>query len=450
MAKKQAPKIISKKHLARQEREARQTRIITWSAIGIVILVILGIAYGILNDTVFLRFRPAVTVNGETLSMQDFQVRVRATRQSLISQYMQYMQFGQMLGVDPSSDPSMSQALDQITSQLNSPSTLGSQIIDDMVNSLLVRQYAKKNGITVTSAEVDKAIQDALGYYPNGTPTPTLTPTTVIEPTLNATQLALVTPTITPTTAPTSTTRPTWTPNLTATKTAIPSITPTATPYTLQGFEKQFNDVRKNYAPSGMSLQQFRTIYYEDALYTDKVKAKVTADVKHEQEMVWARHILVADENTANSVYTQLKAGADFATLAAKYSIDTNTKDKGGDLGWFGKGKMVPDFEAAVWPMKIGDINKPFKSTYGYHIVQVLGHEVRPLTETEYNDAVTAAYDTWLQNERANSKVVINDNWTKYVPTTPTLEQAQANQNATITAYIKTYSSGQPTPTVKK
>lgn len=233
MAKKSTPKIVSKKHLARQERERRQTRLIMGVSIGIVVVILLGIAYGLLNNTLFLRWRPAVTVNGESLSLQNFQVRVRATRQSLVAQYMQYIQFGQMLGVDPTTDPSMSQALDQISSQLDSPSTIGSQVIDDMVNSLLVRQYAKANGIIVTAADVDKAIQDALGYYPNGTPTPTLTPTTLVYPTLDATQLALVTPTITPTTAPTTTPRPTFTPNLTATKTPIPTITPTATPYTL-------------------------------------------------------------------------------------------------------------------------------------------------------------------------------------------------------------------------
>lgn len=454
MAKKTTPKIITKKHLARQERERRQTRLITGVALGIVVLVILAIAFGILNDTLFLRWRPAVTVNGETLSLQEFQVRVRATRQSLIAQYMQYMNLGPMLGIDPSQDPQLSQALQQISSQLDSSTTMGSQVIDDMVNSLLVRQYAKANGIVVTSAEVDKAIQDALGYYPNGTPTPTLTPTTLTYPTLDATQLALVTPTLTPTTAPTSTPRPTFTPNLTATATLIPSLTPTATPYTLQGYEEQYQSIKKNYAPAGMTDTQFRTIYYEDALYSERVKAKVTANVKHDEEQVWARDILVADEITANSVYSLLNNGADFATVAKNFSIDTVTKDNGGDLGWFGRGKQASDLEAAIWPMKVGVLNPPVKTSNGYHVIQILGHEVRPLTDTEYNDAVTTAYNTWLQTERTNSKVVINDNWTNYVPTTPTLAQAQADQNATITAYVATGQAQQVqqsrTPTVVK
>jgi len=77
MAKNKSPKIVTKKHLARQDRERRQTRLITGIAIGIIVIVVLGIAYGLLNDTLFLNWRPAVTVNGESRSLSDFQAQVR-------------------------------------------------------------------------------------------------------------------------------------------------------------------------------------------------------------------------------------------------------------------------------------------------------------------------------------------------------------------------------------
>jgi len=447
MAKNKSPKILTKKHLARQDRERRQTRLITGIAIGIIALVVLGIAYGLLNDTLFLNWRPAVTVNGETRSLHNFQARVRVTRQQLISQYMQYTQLAQMFGMDPNSDPQMSQSLSQITQELDTPASVGGQVIEDMINDLLIRQYAKVNGITVTAAEVDKAAQEALRYYPNGTPTATLTPTTLAYPTLDATQLALMTPTMTPTAtetqtpAPTSTVPPTATPNLTSTATPIPSITPTATPYTLKGYQDQYKKSLQSYTSLGLSDSEFRYIFFESGLYRDRVQAKITADITHQQEQVWARHILVAvaDEALAKDISAQLAAGADFGTLAAKYSIDTGSKDKGGDVGWFAKGKMVAEFENAAFAMKVGEISQPVKSTYGYHIIQVLGHEVRPLTEQEYTDAVSAAFTAWLQAQRASSKVVINNAWTNFVPTTPTLAQAQANDLATATAYIATY-----------
>jgi peptidyl-prolyl cis-trans isomerase D len=445
MAKNKSQKILTKKHLARQDRERRQTRLITGIAIGIIAVVILGIAFGLLNDTLFLKLRPAITVNGESRSLHDFQVRVRVTRQQLINQYMQYMQLAQMFGMDPNNDPQMSQSLTQITQSLDSPSSLGQQAIDDMVNDLLIQQYAKANSIAVTSADVEKAAQEALRYYEKGTPTPSLTPTTLVYSTLDATQLALMTPTPmptiteTPTPAPTSTTAPTATLDLTSTATPVPSVTSTATPYTLQGYQQQYQDTLKSYSPLGLNDAEFRYIYFESGLYRDRVESKITANVAHQEDQVWARHILVTDEATAKDVRAQLSIGADFAALALKYSIDTGTKDKGGDLGWFARGKMVAEFEKSAFTLKVSQISEPIKSTYGYHIIQVLGHEKRPLTDKEYQDAVTAAFTAWLEGQRANSKVVINSAWNNYIPTSPTLAQAQANSAATSTAYVATY-----------
>ncbi len=444
MAKNKSPKIVTKKHLARQDRERQQTRLITGIAIGIIALVFLGIAYGLLNDTLFLNWRPAVTVNGESRSLHQFQVQVRVARQQLINQYQQYSQLASIFGIDPSTDPQMSQTFTQITDELNTPSVLGSQIIDDMVHDLLIRQYAKANGITVSSADVEKAAEQALNYYTNGTPTPTLTPTALIYPTLNATQFALVTPTLTPTIAPTITSlptdtlAPTSTPNPASTATPKPSLTPTSTPYTLKGYQSQYQTTLKSYAALGLSDADFRYIFFETGLYHDRVQAKVTANITHSQEQVWARVIEVADQATANTVYAQaILPGADFTALAAKDSIDTGSKDNGGDLGWFGKDSTsVPsEIIAAAFSMKIGGISEPVKSTSGYYIIQLLGHEVRTLTDQQYQTAVSNAFTAWLTQQRDKSKVVINNSWTNYVPTSPTLAQAQANQNATATAY---------------
>jgi hypothetical protein len=173
MAKTKSPKALTKKHLARQERERRQTRLITGIAIGIIAIVVLAIAYGLLNDTLFLNWRPAVSVNGESRSLHDFQAQVKVERQQLISQYMQYTQMAAMFGIDPTTDPQLSQTMTGITDELNTPSVIGQQAIDNMVHDLLIRQYAKANGITVSVADVEKAAEEALQYYKNGTPTPT-------------------------------------------------------------------------------------------------------------------------------------------------------------------------------------------------------------------------------------------------------------------------------------
>ncbi len=84
-----------------------------------------------------------------------------------------------------------------------------------------------------------------------------------------------------------------------------------------------------------------------------------------------ARHILVPDLATANKIEAQLKAGAKFSALAKQYSMDPGSKDKGGELGWFRRGQMVPAFDQAAFSLPVGKISAPVKSPFGYHIIQV-------------------------------------------------------------------------------
>jgi foldase protein PrsA len=88
-------------------------------------------------------------------------------------------------------------------------------------------------------------------------------------------------------------------------------------------------------------------------------------------EQVQARHILVPDLATANKVEAALKAGGNFADLAKQYSTDPGSKDKGGELGLFRRGQMVPSFDAAAFSLPVNAISPPVKSPFGYHIIQV-------------------------------------------------------------------------------
>jgi len=113
-------------------------------------------------------------------------------------------------------------------------------------------------------------------------------------------------------------------------------------------------------------------------------------------EQARARHILIKvapDASPNDQASAKLKAegiakiarsGADFAELARKHSQDEGTRDQGGDLGWFGRGRMVKEFEDAVFGHKPGEIVGPVKSQFGWHIIKVEGFrpaQVRPLDE---------------------------------------------------------------------
>ena len=71
--------------------------------------------------------------------------------------------------------------------------------------------------------------------------------------------------------------------------------------------------------------------------------------------------------------------------------------------------------------MEIGEISIPIKSDFGWHIIQVLGHENRTLSESEYQDLLNQKFQTWLQEQRTASEIVIDENWIQEVPTEPTI-----------------------------
>lgn len=89
-------------------------------------------------------------------------------------------------------------------------------------------------------------------------------------------------------------------------------------------------------------------------------------------EEVHARHILVSNEQEAKDIIDQLKKGADFATLAKDKTIDPSGKSNGGDLGYFTKQDMVPEFANAAFAMKPGDVSQtPIKTQFGWHVIKL-------------------------------------------------------------------------------
>jgi peptidyl-prolyl cis-trans isomerase C len=89
--------------------------------------------------------------------------------------------------------------------------------------------------------------------------------------------------------------------------------------------------------------------------------------------MEWkASHILVKDRSLANMILKKVKSGANFGDLAKEFSV-CGSKSKGGDLGWFGPGKMVPKFEEAVKKMRSGQISGLVSTQFGFHIIKKTG-----------------------------------------------------------------------------
>jgi len=427
---------LSRKHLARLERERRQTRLIVLGAIVVIIVVVGLISYGVLSESVLKALQPVAIVNGDRITTRDFQGQTRYQRQGLIGNAVNTYQFVQLFGDSPETQASIAGQLIQAQSQLE-PTTMGQQVLNQMIQNVLVRQEAERRGITVSEEEIEKAFREAFGYTPEGTATPKPTLVQLPTSTLSGLQMTLVPPTATPTETPipTATSTPTMTveltptPVITPTQAISPTVTPTTAPsptpteYTLEGYQEQYKQTIDNFNESiGFSEKDLRRVV-EDQLLRERVMEAVLNEqgVKPEEEQVWARHILVADEATAKLVLDRLNTGEDWYALAAQFSTDTSNKDKGGDLGWFSRGAMVAEFEEAAYALEVGEISQPVQTSFGYHIIQVLGHEMRSLSDSAYSQLRETKFQEWLDLQRENSTVEIRDYWVERVPAEPTL-----------------------------
>ena len=112
------------------------------------------------------------------------------------------------------------------------------------------------------------------------------------------------------------------------------------------------------------------------------------------------RHILVAakDKALADKLYGQLKGGADFATLAKKYSIDPGSKSQGGELT-ITRGQTVPEFDKTAFALKTGELSKPIKTQFGWHIIQA-EKPAKPRQSTPFAQVKESIRQQLLQQKR--------------------------------------------------
>jgi foldase protein PrsA len=154
----------------------------------------------------------------------------------------------------------------------------------------------------------------------------------------------------------------------------------------------------------GLSEEYFARLM-EDALLIDQVSEAHAPS--REAEQVHARHILVADEETGEQVISRLEGGEEWATLASELSEDTSNKASGGDLGWFPRGVMVTEFEDAAFSLEPGTTSDLVQTDYGYHIIQVLEKGMREVDDETYQNLLSDAFLSWVDEQRADAEIAI-------------------------------------------
>ncbi len=427
MARSPSQKVVSKKYKARLQQEQQQRRMLVISALIVFAIILVVLIYGVLDQTLLKNRKPVAKVGDTVIRAEDFIKMVKLERQQMNGQAYQYETYKQFFAFDEQNVAYFDSMIQQIQSQMANPESIGATVLTKMIDNTVIGFYADENGINVSDQEVQEALQKDFGYFPNGTPTPENTPTPYSTATLSATQYALVTATPTAEPAEESEESNTETPpegevvepDVTDETEATATIVPSPTPYTEDLFQENYKSFVQNFEKIGMNEDDILNLYREQ-LTSQKVYEQITADVPTEEEEVWARHILVPTKEEALDVLTRLKNGEDWATVAAEVSTDPGSKDKGGDLGWFGKNMMVPEFEEAAFNLKVGEISEPIETVHGFHIIQVLGKEVRPIESNRLEQLKQIAFSEWLTKQKEKYTIEqYDDVWTKIVPNTP-------------------------------
>ncbi len=144
----------------------------------------------------------------------------------------------------------------------------------------------------------------------------------------------------------------------------------------------------------------------------------LVATIPSKETFARASHILISGNSDSTNyqlamkIYNDLKAGADFEKLAMEYSKDPGSAQKGGDLGWFGKGRMVKEFDEAVFKGSVGVIQKPVKTNYGYHIIKVTGKTDKKFVIEKIVNPVVASATTKdeIYNKAKDFSYIANKN----------------------------------------
>jgi peptidyl-prolyl cis-trans isomerase C len=154
-------------------------------------------------------------------------------------------------------------------------------------------------------------------------------------------------------------------------------------------FARKLAYTRSKLLMEDMLAQESKAALNDEALH--KVYEEATKQMADEQE-VKAAHILVETEDEAKAIEAELKKGADFGTLAKEKSKDPGSGAQGGDLGYFTKEQMVPEFSEVAFKLDKGQISDPVKSQFGWHIIKVEDKRKKQAPEFEQVKQQLAQY----------------------------------------------------------
>ena len=506
------PQVENRREVRLRARERERNLRLTAIVGGIVGVALLLVLFGVVNELIIKPNSVLAQVEDQTIVTRDFWQQARLRQSELENQRLRLQLFAQQFG-----DSSLfASQIASINATLASPLTLGTQVLNDMIEGAVLRIKAPEVGVSVTDEEVEETLREevALGQGALTEPQATATADAAVEATANA---ETFTPTPLPSPMPEDDADNAPTAVAAGAEPETLEEAPTPEPPTVltdalyeEGLSTLEENLREN---AGMSLASYREVIRARLLRT-KVSETVSRDlVSATEEQVRVRHILIsvdpdpeptaeseapagettpsppgsteedgestvapavetppsAPESTdkngestvaptaettaggaaedggvssppaseiwnpdangdgrvddaealafAQTLHQRILDGEDFADLALRFSNDPGSGTQGGDLGWAGRGRYMPEFEETAFSLEVGEISTPVKSTFGYHIIEVLERDdERPKEEASLQQEYSEAFQTWLQEQVLSLNIDRPDNLAAMLP----------------------------------
>ena len=491
----EAPQVENRRETRLRARERKRNLRLTLIIGGIVGVALILVLYSVVNELIIKPNSVLAQVENETIITRDFWQRARLRHSDLENQRLRLQVFAQQFG----DSGLFASQIASISATLASPLTLGTQVLNDMIEDAALRIKAPEVGVSVTDEEVDETLREevARGQGALTEPQATATADAAIEATATAESFT-PTPEDSADAESAATTDVPPSENLPEVPSEDP---PTPEPPTIltdalyqEGLRTLEENLREN---AGMSLANYREVI-RGRLLRAKMSETISQDlVSTTGEQARVRHILItvdpepenapppeteepagetgdetpppapesADENSENlpppsaetttetpapapgesspppseewnpdtngdgrvddaealaftqTLHQRILVGEDFADLALQFSNDPGSGSQGGDLGWAARGRYVPEFDEAAFSLEVGEISAPVKTSFGYHIIEVLERDdERPKEEAALQQEYAQAFQTWLQEQVLSLNIDRPDNLSAMLP----------------------------------
>lgn len=422
----------SRKEILRERKQQRQTREVRLAVAGVVGLLVVVLVAAVVIEYVVRPNQAVATVNETTITMREWQNRVRYQRAQFIIQLEDQLEAFQDLAM-------VQQFSQQQMSLLQQPEALGELILEQMIDEELIRQQAALRGIEVTEEEVDARIGEQFNYFGGDLPTPTPTATATIEPTPSLTPIPtdVITETLpTNTPAPTPTTGPTVTPR------------PSPTPVSEESFQEAYGTQLDRLSDYGVSEDTFRSAVRAQ-IYREKLADALGEDLPQEAEMASVYTILSESEALAQETLAQIEDEGYLATWNEIRSEPPPAPDDGedepqataGEVLWRTQDQLAqqygPNVAQAAFELPLGEPSEVLTQTAStqdaegaavtetrYYVIQVSGREMReqaPAVIENQKQQLVSEMITELR-QGGSAQISIDPIWRSRVPTQPILD----------------------------